>query len=132
MRPLCSERVSHVGCMLALIASGLVWALACSESPPVAVPEDAGAGDGGSSTPDGAFVRLLPTCPATPPSYQQTVATIIQERCLPCHFAGSTITNLDFSSALALAPLRACNPGGLLHLEWRARRGLARGRFVPR
>jgi len=47
-------------------------------------------------------VRVLPTCPSTPPSYQQTIAPIVNQRCVPCHHAGSTITKFDFSSYAVL------------------------------
>jgi hypothetical protein len=64
--------------------------------------DDAPEGDGGiaddSSPEAGVCVRNLPTCPATPPSYAQTVQPIIAKRCVSCHFAGSTLAREDLST----------------------------------
>ena len=53
-------------------------------------------GDNGADA--GACDRRLPTCPATPPSYQQTVGPIISQKCVTCHYPGTTIAKGDFST----------------------------------
>jgi hypothetical protein len=42
--------------------------------------------------------RHLPTCPKTPPSYQNDVAPIIVRECSACHYAGSNIAKGVFST----------------------------------
>jgi hypothetical protein len=42
--------------------------------------------------------RTLPTCPASPPSYQRDVAPIILRECSACHYPGSTIAKGVFST----------------------------------
>jgi hypothetical protein len=42
--------------------------------------------------------RRLPTCPTTPPSYQNDVAPIIARECSACHYAGSAIARGVFST----------------------------------
>jgi hypothetical protein len=60
---------------------------------PIDVVSDAGT----EAEAEAGCARVLPPCPPTPPSYQQTIAPIFQERCVPCHYAGSSIAKFDFS-----------------------------------
>jgi hypothetical protein len=88
-----------------------VWLLFCvlGCSTPEPPPADAGA--------DAACTRTLPACSPTPPSYQQSVAPLIQRLCVPCHFPGNTLSSLDFSDyagvhanyGAMLNQLYACN-----------------------
>ena len=53
----------------------------------------------GNDAPDaGACAHELPTCPSSPPSYQQTIAPIIQQKCVTCHYPGTVAAKGDFST----------------------------------
>jgi hypothetical protein len=78
------------GVMALVVMAGVAMAgVACSGS-----SSSSGGATGESSCPND-----LPACPASsPPSYQTDVQPVIKERCTACHFAGSTIAKLDFTS----------------------------------
>jgi uncharacterized membrane protein len=58
-----------------------------------------GPSDGG---PDAACLRTLPTCPTPAPSYTGEVSTVIHDRCVTCHFPGSTLAPIDLSTYAAV------------------------------
>lgn len=65
-------------------AVGLAVALAaCGPTPPMA---------------DAACVMSLPTCSASPPTYAATIAPLIHDRCVTCHYAGSALAPIDLST----------------------------------
>lgn len=69
---------------------------ASSENDGLPAAEDASGEDAESdaSTCD----RHLPSCPTTPPSYENDIAPIIVRECSSCHYAGSAIARGVFST----------------------------------
>jgi hypothetical protein len=61
--------------------------------------QDAGTGYGADDAPSQTCSRVaLPSCPPSIPSYAQTVAPILANRCEGCHFPGSTRARTDLST----------------------------------
>jgi hypothetical protein len=50
--------------------------------------------------------RVLPTCTSTPPSYTNTIGPLVHERCVGCHFPGSTVTRGDLTTYSNVFALR--------------------------
>jgi uncharacterized membrane protein len=72
----------------------------CSSADVPGGAADAGQADAqdGSSQVDAGCGSPLPSRPATPPSYAQTVEHIIATRCAGCHFPGSTLASEDLTT----------------------------------
>lgn len=77
------------------LASAL--ALGCYSGGSSSVSPDGGSGDTGCQQGN------LPSCPPTPPSYQASVAPLLNKYCAICHYPGTTIAKSDLSTYAAVS-----------------------------
>jgi hypothetical protein len=93
----------------ALLGGALAVAGCGTTSPPV------GASEGGDGASDATSVvdtnqeppvcdRRVPPCPTSAkPSYQHDVKQIVSNYCVTCHYPGSSISNIDYSTYAGVA-----------------------------